>query len=42
MCPSTDPQRASVPRISARLAPLAIAALGVVVLTLGWLLGLAG
>jgi len=31
-----------VPRVSPRLAPLAIAALGVALLTIGWLLGLAG
>jgi hypothetical protein len=31
-----------VPRIDPRLAPFAIAALGVAVLTLGWLLGMAG
>ena len=29
-------------RVSPRLAPLAIAALGVALLTVGWLLGLAG
>jgi hypothetical protein len=31
-----------VPRIPSPLAPLGIAALGVLVLTLGWLIGLAG
>ncbi len=31
-----------MPRLDSRLAPLAIAALGVAVLTVGWLLGLAG
>jgi hypothetical protein len=31
-----------VPRLDPHLAPIAIAALGVAVLTVGWLLGLAG
>jgi hypothetical protein len=31
-----------VPRISPPLAPIVIALLGVAILTLGWLLGLAG